>query len=127
MIYLKIMFLSMLCKRKKKTTASLFCETRNGADILTLTKLLWFQYIIRPSDIVIIPEIKDSKKRRWPLILAFCLFLFSAAVLISALLLKLRHRGNRLLLIVISFSLLFLINYLHVFINNVMGKTLKLL
>lgn len=52
----------------------------------------FFQYIIK-SDNVIIPEIKESNKRRWPMVLALVLLLISAAAIIATLLYQLKHKG----------------------------------
>lgn len=54
--------------------------------------LVFFQYIIK-SDNVIIPEIKESNKRRWPMVLALVLLLISAAAIIATLLYQLKHKG----------------------------------
>lgn len=54
--------------------------------------LFWFQYIIK-SDIVIIPEVENSKRRRWPVALMLGLLLVSAVALAAAFLLKTNETG----------------------------------
>lgn len=62
----------------------------------TVNKQTWpnffFQYIIK-SDNVIIPEIKESNKRRWPMVLTLGLLLISAAVLTATLIYQLKLKG----------------------------------
>lgn len=54
--------------------------------------LFWFQYIIK-SDIVIIPEVENSQRRRWPVALMLGLLLVSAVALAAAFLLKTNETG----------------------------------
>lgn len=82
----------------------------------------FFQYIIK-SDNVIIPEIKESNKRRWPMVLALVLLLISAAAIIATLLYQLKHKG----LYINDFILfLFILHYnLNNSLNSVSDKRLR--